>query len=552
MSKYAGFTSVQVNRPQRSHFDLSHQKRMSVRMGPLYPCLVAEAVPGDTFDGSSDCLLRLMPLLAPIYDQIELYVHFFFAPIRPMWEDYEEFFAAGNKGGFTNEAVPIPPYFDIGYCLENFIGDSFEESSLSDYLGVPVLPIAPATANDYDGKKIMALPHVAYQWIWSEYYRDRNFIKDDEAGYPTFPVASGDLGADSGMYLFLRQRNYIQDYFTSALPNTQRGTEILIPMEAAVTYRQQTAIRRSDNDALMTNNDLVFTTQAAPAYAGGSAAMQNAPNIDGTAIKVDNIESISNGSSTINDFRAAYTLQLYYELMAIGGTRYTEVVEVNFGVRNPDSRLQRPEYLGGGRIDVQISEVVTTAWSVDSDAVSVPAGNMAGHGITYGNTNKFHYFIPEHGYIIGILSIMNKPSYHQGLPKMFQRWSFLDWVWPVFAKLGEQQVDKSEIYASPANLTPGTDGLLPLFGYQSRYADWKQIPNTNHGAFHSTLLFWTLTRHFSDSPELGAAFNIFDESTQDRIFAVENEDNFLLYLHNRVSVRRCLPFYGTPNTMGFI
>ena len=139
-------------------------------------------------------------------------------------------------------------------------------------------------------------------------------------------------------------------------------------------------------------------------------------------------------------------------------------------------------------MQIKISEIVSTAYSDDGEA-TVPLANLAGHGIGYGNTNQFNYFCAEHGFIIGIASIMNPPSYHQGLPKMFRRRTFLDYPWPTFAKLGEQQVDKAELFASPENLTEDENGLLPLFGYQSRYADWKFTKSTNHGDFHDTLLF---------------------------------------------------------------
>jgi len=181
----------------------------------------------------------------------------------------------------------------------------------------------------------------------------------------------------------------------------------------------------------------------------------------------------------------------------------------------------------------------------------VPQANMAGHGVTYGNTNRFNYFCTEHGFIIGIISIMNPPSYQQGLPRMFRRRSFLDYPWPTFAKLGEQQVNDHEIYADPASLTEDADGEMPLFGYQSRYADWKYICSTNHGDFKDTLLFWTLTRTFLEPPVLSETFNQFDDETQNRIFAVPDVDSFWLYVNNRVTVKRPLPYFGTPNTLGF-
>jgi len=547
MGQFAGFTSVQLQKPKTSMFDLTHDKRLSTRMGRLTPVLCVEAIPGDNFRGSSEILLRLAPMQAPIYDQIELYVHYFFVPNRLLWEDWEEFITGGRLGvGIDPIDAPIPPGCDIGPVLA-VTPELLAKSSLSDYLGVPVLPVIGDVAADYDGIILDVMPHLAYQLTWKEYYRDRNYVADT---FPIeFPVASGQ-GYDLNGIGDIRIRDYRKDYFTSALPFTQRGVEVLMPLEGSgsVTYLD-TALA-------------VGATVDAGGVLGTPLEFGNSPAIDTRTIRegvtdgtvgIHNIDEVLLTSSnvSINDFRSAYALQVWYERNAVGGSRYTESIQAHFAVKPQDSRLQRPEYLGGGRIPVKISEVLTTAFSSDGTNV-IPAANMQGHGVTYGNTNRFSYYCQEHGFIMGIASIMNPPSYHQGLPRMFRRRSFLDYPWPTFAKLGEQIVEKAELFASGANLTEEADGTLPLFGYQSRYADWKFIPNTNHGEFHDTLLFWTLTREFATSPELGSEFVNFDSTTQDRIFIVDGEgDNFWLYCHNKLSVVRALPYFGMPNTLGF-
>lgn len=545
---YKGFNSVSLTSPKSSMFDLTHDKRLSTRMGRLTPILCMEAIPRDRFRGSSDMLVRLAPLLAPIYDQVHVYVHYFFIPNRLLWEDWEEFITGGRLGvGIDPLTAPIPPGVDLGLSITNY-PTLFAKSSLFDYLAALVLPVTGDTAGDYDDIKLDIMPQLAYDLTWYEYYRDRNFVSDDVY---QFPYASGQ-SYDYSSFGEIRTRDYLKDYFTSALPFTQRGEEVLMPLEGSgtVTYLDQSNVRPSTGGNL-----------PADYYLGGlsgtddliGSAETTTPPTAGAPIRVENIDEVllSSSNVSINDFRTAYALQVWLERNAVGGSRYTESIQAHFDVKNPDSRLQRPEYIGGGRIQVKISEVLTTAWSNDG-VNTIPAANMQGHGVTYGNTNQFNYFCTEHGFIMGIMSIMNPPSYHQGLPKMFRRRSFLDYPWPTFAKLGEQIVEKAELFASAANLTEEDDGTLPLFGYQSRYADWKYVPNTNHGEFHDTLLFWTLTREFATSPELGSEFVSFDDATQDRIFAVNgDEDNFWVYIHNNVSVVRALPYFGTPNTLGF-
>lgn len=536
--QFAGFSSVQLRKPFRSAFDLSHDKRLSTRMGRLTPVLLTECVPSDTFRGSSEILMRLAPLLAPIYDQIELYVHFFFVPNRLLWDEWETFITGGQ---FGTDTPPVPPYIDLGLQFD-VDPNIFVNTSLGAYLGLPNFRSIDPLTDNWDGKLIDVMPFAAYQLVWFEYYRDRNFVTDSFFALPT-PLLSGiqDSG-DFAQYLEMQTRNYLHDYFTSSLPFTQRGEEVLMPIQlggVAPIYAGGLGGVTSTVDA---------TEQPGAVAVGYGVTLETPGDLPGDLYVKG--EDFDGTSTSINDFRTAYALQVWLERNAIGGSRYTESTQAHFGVKPQDSRLQRPEYIGGGRIPVRISEVVSTAWASDGTA-DVPQANMAGHGVTYGNTNQFSYFCSEHGFIIGIASIMNPPSYQQGLPRMFRRRSFLDYPWPTFAKLGEQEVSDFEIYATPASLTENLDGDVPLFGYQSRYADWKYVCSSNVGVFRDTLLFWSLTRVFDTAPVLSEDFNLFDDETQNRIFAVSDVDNFWLYIHNRVTVKRPLPYFGTPNTLGF-
>lgn len=551
MSKYAGFNTVQLTRPQRSTFDLSHQKRVTTRMGRLTPVFVAEAIPGDTFRGSSEILLRVAPLLAPIFDMMTLYVHFFFVPNRLLWDEWEEFITGGRLGvGEDPVAAPIPPYYQFFNVLEANPA-MLRKSSLMDYLGMPIIEDIPGYvlgSFEESGAKFDVLVPLAYQKCYMDYYRDRNFIPDD---FVELPAGSGAM--DDGRqleYLEIRQRAWEHDYFTSSLPFTQRGQEVLMPLagSGSVTYLNTSQVVRASDGANYPSGIDMQTY-----LAGGPDDVSSIRPVGNTSARIENIDEVLLDASnvSINDFRTAYALQVWLERNAIAGSRYNESTLAHFGVRPQDERLQRAEYLGGGRIPVKISEIVSTAYSTDGE-YTFPLANLAGHGITYGDTNRFNYFCPEHGIIIGIASIMSPASYHQGMPRYFRRPTFLDYPWPTFAKLGEQTVDRSELFASAANLTEDESGQLPMFGYQSRYADWKHIHNSNHGDFHDDLLFWTLTRQFAINPTLGWDFVQYDGQIQDRIFAVNGiADNFWLYVHNHVTVKRALPYFGTPNTLGF-
>lgn len=533
---YKGNTTVKLAKPQRSVFDLGKRRRDSVAMGKLVPIHIEEVLPGDVVNGGQEVLVRLAPTLAPFYDVITLFIHTFFVPIRLLWQDWEEFITGGRLGVGVDPAVaPIPPYFDIAVAAGT---GQLEKYNLADYMNIP--PIATGAAAPWTGKTLDLLPFVAYQLCWYEYYRDRNFISDDVF---EFPVPSGLIDAEDG-WLTLQTRDLLKDYFTASLPNTQRGIEVLIPMEAAVTYKYPALAVDGNGDPIGSSGPLTWSSSGDAVYVdtGGTNPIA----------AIDNIDAIANSTITINDFRSAYALQVWLERNEIAGSRYTESLQAHWAVRPQDSRLQRPEYLGGQRATVNVSEVVSTAASTFDEA-QVPQANLAGHGIAYANQGQFKYYCPEYGYIISILSIMPVPTYQNGLPRMFRRRTFLDWPWPTFAKLGEQPVWDWEIFFNPANITQDASGNYPIFGYQSRYADWKQRQNSNHGDFRDSLLFWSLTTPFTDTPTLGSAFLSSSRVDDGQIFAVNNANgqNYWLLTKIHFMVKRQLPYYGTPNTLNF-
>jgi len=533
-SPYKGFSSVQLRKPTRSLFDLSHERRLSTRMGKLTPVFISETMPNDTFRVNTEVMLRLAPLLAPIMHRVNVFVHFFFVPNRLLWKDWETFITGGRLG----EAVttpPVPPSMKITDLLAS-ADERLNLGTLWDYLGG--IPIADADSGNWTNRTIDAMPFAAYYKVWYDYYRDRNYQADNE----NLPLVSGNV-ADvlvRGRLTLMRYRSWQHDYFTSALPFTQRGNEVLMPLEGSgnVTYLTESLVKLPGGGNVP-GGDL---------QSDGGAPSKLFATGSGTTARLENIDEVEIDASSvsINDLRRAIRLQEWLERNALAGSRYNESIMAHFGRKTSDSRLQRAEYLGGGKVVVQISEVLTTAFSEDSEANVVPPGNMQGHGLTFGNTNRFTYNCEEHGFVIGIMSVMPVSAYMQGIPRMFlQRNTFLDYPWPSFAHLGEQEVYKSELYADPTNV-PADRTEQPVFGYQSRYADWKHMESSSHGDFRTSLDFWHLTRKFASSPVLGNTFVTFEDDLQDRVFAVSDVDTLWCYLYNKVTVKRSLPYFGTP------
>nr|QJB18818.1 MAG: major capsid protein [Microvirus sp.] len=510
------FDQIKITRPKYNKFDLAHEKKISLNMGNLVPILCQEVVPGDKFKNNTEILARLAPMIAPMMHRVNVYTHFFFVPNRLVYDGWENFIT----GGTTGQVTDVLPYIAINDNTKVLMG----LSSLADYLGVP--DISQQGAITFNDVKINALPFRAYQKIFNEYYRDQTLTPEVQ-----IKKTSGALDADESLAaLTLRKRAWEKDYFTSALPWSQRGGEVLLPMEADINYKNSSDIIYSSN-GLPSN-----TRQWLRAEADGKLETASDELANGTAARIENLESIENGTTTINDLRKAIKLQEWLERNARAGARYIEQILSHFGVRSSDARLQRPEYLGGGKQPIVVSEVLSTY-----GGTTAPQGNMSGHGISVGNSNYFQRTFEEHGYIIGIMSILPTTAYFQGLPRIFSKFDKFDYYWPEFAHLGEQEILQKELTWIPN--VPGND---EVFGYQSRYAEYKFNPNTVHGDFRSSLKFWHMGREFVGFQNLNEQFITSDPT--ERIFAVEDPtiDKIYVQVYNNMSALRLMPYFGTP------
>lgn len=508
------FNTIALNKPKGNWFDLTHDVKLSLNMGELVPVFVMDCIPGDRVKISCENVMRLAPMLAPLMHRVDVYCHYFFVPNRILWNQWEQFITGDYPGSADGTSSDItPPYLTIG------AGGSY--GRLANYLGVPP-PSGFAGGNaDQTGSQIVsALPYAAYQKIYDDYYRDQNLI--------TALVAPGDYMLSSGsqdpnaiMLNAIRKRAWEHDYFTACLPFAQKGASVTIPLTGS-------DVEVFSNQAA---GGAAINTTPASTVALGFSPSDNA-SIPANALYADT--STMTGTATMNDLRRAEALQKWLEANARGGTRYTEHIKHMFGVFSSDKRLQRPEYITGTKSPIVISEVLNTTGTTE-----LPQGNMSGHGIGVTSGYQGSYFCEEHGYIIGIMSVVPKTAYYQGMPRHFMRFSPLDYAWTQFANIGEQEVNNSEIYAYVPATQEGT------FGYLPRYSEYKYMPSRACGDFQSTLDFWTMTREFAAPPSLNQAFVEADPTT--RIFAVTDETEKLWCHHlNKVQAFRLLPKYGTP------
>lgn len=508
------FTTVQVKAPPTNVFDLTHDHKTSFPMGTLVPVCVVEAVPGDKFHINSQSLIRLAPMVAPVMHRIDATIHYFFVPNRLNWEGWEEFITNTPTGG----VLPAFPYITVNDGINPM-------TRLLEWMGVPTADNADQTQS----RNISAMAFASFQRIYNEYYRDQNLETELD-----IDLVDGNNNANAALRT-VRNRAWEHDYFTSALPFAQKGSPVPIP----IANFEDVYVRAVPAPPTRPDGTLISVTATSAGPDNNPLGVNAEDPSAGSGIVTPNFlyaqtSALAPNSTTINDLRTAIRTQEYLEKNARGGSRLSEWIRVHFNVVSSDARLQRPEYITGVKTPVTISEVLNTTGTDE-----LPQGNMAGHGLSVVNGNYGSYFCEEHGYIIGIMSIMPKTAYQQGIPKHFLKIDDpFQFYTPEFANIGEQQILNEELYAYTAT----ADGV---FGYIPRYTEYKYHNNYVSGEFRSSLNFWHMGRIFATQPALNAAFITSDPTT--RIFAVETDvDHCYVHVLNSIKAIRRMPKFGTP------
>lgn len=535
----------------RSRFDRSHSLKTTFNVGDIVPFFVDEVLPGDTFSIDTSKVVRMQTLLTPMMDNIYLDTYYFFVPNRLCWEHWKEF------NGENTQSAWLPT---VEYQIPQITSPAggWNIGTLADYFGIPT---------GISGLSVSALPFRAYALICNEWFRDENLT--DPLNIPLGDASV--VGVNSNNYITdvalggapFRAAKY-HDYFTSALPSPQKGPDVMIPggtganvpvyalpqevpgldsVSASLGFRRfdSRGVPVTSNPYQRANGPTSGTGWAAASSFEEASVLNTSTNVQPANLWAVGDSSLATAS--INQLRMAFQVQKLYERDARGGTRYIEILKSHFGVTSPDSRLQRPEYLGGNRVPININQVIQQS---ATQADGTPQGNVAAMSLTTDTHSDFTHSFTEHGFVLGVMVARYDHTYQQGIERFWSRKDRFDFYWPVFANIGEQAILNKEIYAQ------GTDADNEVFGYQEAWADYRYKPSRVTGEMRSSapqsLDMWHLGDDYSELPKLSDAWIRETPETVDRVLAVSSRVSNQLFcdIYVKNICTRPMPLYSIP------
>lgn len=541
----------------RSRFDRSHSVKTTFNVGELVPFYVDEVLPGDTFNVKTSKVIRMQTLLTPMMDNIYLDTYFFFVPNRIIWKHWKEFNGENTSGPWVPQVEYTVPQIkspELGWST----------GTIADYFGMPV---------GVPNLSVNALPFRAYAKICQEWFNDENLgtpvvqLDDDSTVTGINDGDNKDVNKGGKPFMVFKYH----DYFTSCLPAPQKGPDVQIPVGSAriPVYTQPDFVPNTPEYEMTVEAPRFYmpeypdtqfhtyfgSTGNSHLLKGGTATEVKSINDTGEyRFAPNNLFAVmddSIGMSSINTLRLAFQIQKAYEKDARGGTRYIELLKAHFGVTSPDSRLQRPEYLGGNRVPITINQVIQQSSTTESS----PQGNVAGMSLTTDHNSDFVKSFTEHGFVIGLCVARYDHTYQQGIERFWSRKSRFDYYWPVFANIGEQAVKNREIYAQGSEAVDSDTGLAyddEVFGYQEAWADYRYKPNRTSGEMRSaastSLDVWHLGDDYASLPYLSEEWAVEDPTTVDRVLAVTSavSDQIFMDVYIQNQTTRPMPMYSIP------
>ena len=528
---------------RRSKFKMPFRHLTSFNTGDIIPIFHKEVLPGDTFQLNESMLIRMSTPVAPVMDNAWIDTYYFFVPRRLVWEHWAEFMGENKTDTWTQETEYRIPRVYAPWSTGPDIHNGWEKGSLADYMGFPI-----NTAYDKDNINgcstwIDACYFRAYALIWNEWFRNENISEPcqislgDEDIIGTFNLESYVTGAEKGGQPCKAVK--YADYFTRALPSPQKGEDVLLPLgTTAPVIASARDIQTSYKDTTVEGKQLGEVSGAIKVFPIDGTAVTSFTTDKRTKFYADLSQATS---ATINQLRQAFAVQRMAELDARGGTRYIELIASHFGVHSPDARLQRPEYLGGKRVPINIADVV----QMSSTDTTTPQGNVAGMSKTIDAHDTFTYSATEHGIIMGLAVIRTEHSYQQGVDRELTREKKLDFYWPALANLGEQYIKNKEIFVG--QIGSGEEA----FGYQEAYAEYRYSRNYITGELNcnytTPLDIWHYGDEYETLPTLSHDWISETSENVARTLAIQDQDQWIADFYFDLTAVRPMPVYSVPS-----
>lgn len=484
---------------RRNKHSLSNYRLLTCDMGKLIPVNVLEVLPGDTFQQQTSALIRCQPMVAPVMHPVQVRLHHWYVPNRILWDGWEDFITGGSDGTGTEDPYPT-------ITLDG------SANGLADYLGIP--PV--------NGLEVGAFPFRAYAKIFNEWYRDQDLVATvDEDQTDLLNCA------------------WEKDYFTTARPWPQKGDAISVPLIGEAPVRG-IGISQSPGSGIASGQQVFDTADGAVTYANawlgqGTDTVNVLANPDDTDSPLVTADLSQGVAADVEMIRRGFALQKYQEARARYGSRYTEYLRY-LGVNSSDARLQRPEFLGGGRATISFSEVLQTAPD-DSGPESSFVGELKGHGIAALKTRKYRKYFEEHGHVITLMSVRPKSIYADHVHRKWLRRTKEDYWQKELETLGQQEITNTEVYGDAGN-------SAETWGYVDRYREYREENSIAVAEFRELQNYWHLARDFDAQPVLNEDF-VKCEPTK-RIFAAQENHVLNCMVNNSVQARRMVRRFARP------